>query len=85
VIGTRIWVLDIFSKIGLENILAEPKLSGFSNLPIFFIGNRVLKKQMNSYHSKAKLSRKGKVFELGVIIFENDLHHFFRPHSMWRQ
>lgn len=37
VIGTIICVLEILSKSGLENIWAEPKLSGLSNRPIFFM------------------------------------------------
>jgi hypothetical protein len=38
VMGIEIWVLEIRSKIGFSNILAEPELSGLSSLPIFFMG-----------------------------------------------
>jgi hypothetical protein len=39
VIGIEICVLEIRSRTGLENRVAEPKLSGRSNLPIFFMVN----------------------------------------------
>jgi len=39
VMGILICVLEILSRIGLENICADPKLFGFSNLPIFFISS----------------------------------------------
>jgi hypothetical protein len=39
VMGMEMWVLEIRSSTGLENRVAEPKLSGRSNLPIFFMIN----------------------------------------------
>lgn len=35
--GMEMCVLEIRSSTGLENSVAEPKLSGLSNLPIFFM------------------------------------------------
>jgi hypothetical protein len=37
VMGMEICVLEMRSRTGLENRVAEPKLSGRSNLPIFFM------------------------------------------------
>jgi hypothetical protein len=37
VMGMEICVLEIRSRTGLEKRVAEPKLSGRSNLPIFFM------------------------------------------------
>jgi hypothetical protein len=65
VIGMEMWVLEIRSSTGLENRVAEPKLSGRSNLPIFFMINSGL----GSLQKKASVRDSNYPTKIRVSIF----------------
>jgi hypothetical protein len=65
VIGMEMWVLEIRSSTGLENRVAEPKLSGRSNLPIFFMRNSGL----GSLQKKASVRDSNYPTKIRVSIF----------------